>query len=229
MSATVRDVMTTRVITVRGDASFRDMAAMLGSSGVSAFPVIDQAGKVVGVVSETDLLIKEADRASHPGLFAGLRRGRDQEKAAGVTAAELMTSPPVTIGPDEPVEHAAFLMYDRAVQRLPVVDEAGHLAGIISQVDVLSIFDRPDEQIRREVTDRAILQGRPIDPGHLQVTVHDGIVTLSGQPGTDQADRDLIDAARHVEGVVAVQDQLRPAGRPSSPEGAKQRIRCSHF
>ena len=137
-----------------------------------------------------------------------------------MTAAELMTSPPVMIGPDEPVEHAAFLMYDRAVQRLPVVDEAGHLAGIVSQVDVLSIFDRPDEEIRREVTDRAILQGRLIDPEHLQVTVHDGIEALPGQPGADQADRDIIDAARHVEGVVAVQDQLHPAGRPSRPRRA---------
>ena len=99
MNATVRHVMTTSVIAVRGDTSFKEMAAMLGSSRVSAFPVIDQAGKVIGVVSETDMLIKEADQASHPGPFAGLRRSRDHEKAAGVTAAELMTSPPVTIGP----------------------------------------------------------------------------------------------------------------------------------
>ena len=107
-----------------------------------------------------------------------------------MTAAQLMTSPPVTIGPDEPVQHAAFLMYDRAVSRLPVVDEAGHLAGIVSQVDVLSIFSRPDEEIRREVTDRVIGQGFRMDPERLKVTVHDGIVTLfwptgnrPGRPG----------------------------------------------
>ena len=82
---------------------------MLGSSRVSGFPVINQAGKVIGVVSETDMLIKEADQAGHPRLFAGLRRSRDHEKAAGVTAAQLMTSPPVTIGPDEPAQHAACL------------------------------------------------------------------------------------------------------------------------
>jgi CBS domain-containing protein len=211
MSATVRDVMTTSVIAVREDTSFKDMAAMLGSSRVSGFPVIDQAGKVIGVVSETDMLIKEADQASHPGLFAGLRRSRDHQKAAGVTAAQLMTSPPVTIGPDEPVQHAAFLMYDRAVSRLPVVDEAGHLAGIVSQADVLSIFSRPDEQIRREVTDRVIPQGFPMDPERLQVTVQDGIVTLSGRPETGQVGRDIIEAVRHIEGVVAVRDQLGPA------------------
>lgn len=93
VSATVRDVMTASVIAVRGDTSYKEMAALPGSARVSGFPVIDQAGTVIGVVSEADMLIKEADQASHPGLFAGLRRRRDHEKAAGVTAAELMTSP----------------------------------------------------------------------------------------------------------------------------------------
>ena len=211
MNATVRDVMTTGVIAVRGDTSFKEMAAMLGSSRVSGFPVIDRAGKVVGVVSETDMLIKEADRASHPEVFAGLRRSRDLQKAAGVTAAELMTSPPVTIGPEEPVQHAALLMYDRAVERLPVVDEAGHLVGIVSQVDVLSIFSRPDEEIRREVADLIAQPNFPMDPGDLEVTVEDGIVTLSGRPLTGQIGRDVIEAVRHIEGMVAVRDQPGPA------------------
>jgi CBS domain-containing protein len=223
MSATVRDVMTTGVIAVRGDTSFKEMAAMLGSSRVSGFPVIDQAGKVIGVVSETDMLIKEADRASHPELFAGLRRSRDLVKAAGVTAAELMTSPPVTIGPDEPVQHAAFLMYDRAVERLPVVDEAGHLVGIVSQVDVLSIFSRPDEEIRREVADRVIRPRFRMHPERLKATVQDGIVTLSGRPETDQAGQDIIEAARNVEGVVAVRDELDPADEDDRPHAATSR------
>jgi len=208
MNATVRDVMSTSVIVVRRDTPFKEMAAMLGSSRVSGLPVIDEAGKVIGVVSETDMLIKEVDRASHPELFAGLRRSRDLRKAAGVTAAELMTSPPITIGPDEPVQHAAFLMYDRAVERLPVVDEAGQLVGIVSQGDVLSIFSRPDEEIRREVTDRVTRPGVLMDP---EVTVQDGIVTLSGRPETDPAGLDIIEAVRHIEGVVAVRDELRPA------------------
>lgn len=211
MSTTVRDVMTTGVIAVRGDTSFKEMAAMLGSSRVSGFPVIDRAGKVLGVVSETDMLIKEADRASHPEVFAGLRRSRDLQKAAGVTAAELMTSPPVTIGPEEPVQHAAFLMYDRAVERLPVVDEAGHLVGIVSQVDVLSIFSRPDEEIRHEVTDLVTQPNFLMDPEDLEVTVEDGIVTLTGRPLTGQIGRDIVEAVRHIEGIVAVRDQLGPA------------------
>jgi CBS domain-containing protein len=211
MGATVRDVMTTRVVTVRGDTPFKELAAMLASSRVSGVPVLDQAGKVIGVVSETDMLIKEADRAGHRGSFAGLRRSRDREKAAGVTAAELMTSPPVTIGPDEPVQHAAFLMYDRAVSRLPVVDQAGHLVGIISQLDVLRVFSRPDEEIRRDVTGRLTGQGFPVGPERLQVTVRDGIVTLAGRPGTGRAGRDIIEVVRNIDGVVAVRDRLGPA------------------
>lgn len=211
MGATVRDVMITSVITVRGDTPFKELAAVLTRSRVSGLPVIDQAGKVIGVVSETDLVIKEADQAGHPGSFAGLRRSRDREKAAGVTAAQLMTTPPVTIGPDEPVQHAAFLMYDRAVSRLPVVDQAGHLVGIISQVDVLRVFSRPDEEIRRDVTDRLTGHGFPADPGRLQVTVRDGIVTLTGPAGNGRARRDILEAVRHIDGVVAVRDQLGPA------------------
>ena len=210
MGATVRDVMTTSVITAREDTPFKELAAVLASSRVSGFPVIDRAGTVIGVVSETDLVIKEADQAGHPASFAGLRRSRDREKAAGVTAAQVMTSPPVTIGPGEPVQHAAFLMYDRAVSRLPVVDEAGHLVGIVSQVDVLGIFGRPDEEIRRDVTDRLIGQGFPVDPERLQVTVRDGIVTLSGRPEAGQAGRDIIEAVRNIDGVVAVRDKLGP-------------------
>jgi hypothetical protein len=95
-------------------------------------------------------------------------------------------------------------------------DQDGLLAGIVSQADVLSIVSPPDEEIRREVTDRVILQGLLMDPGRLQVTVQDGIVTLSGRPENDQVSRDSIEAVRHIEGVVAVWDQLGPCGRPSA-------------
>ena len=93
-----------------------------------------------------------------------------------------------------------------------MVDEAGHLAGIVSQADVLSVFSRPDEEIRRDVTGRLTRQGLPgVNPERLQVTVRDGIVILSGRPETGQAGRDIIEAARHIDGVIAVRDQLGPA------------------
>jgi CBS-domain-containing membrane protein len=98
MSAAVRDVMTTRVVAVRRDASFKEMAAMLRSSRISAFPVVDDARRVIGVVSAGDLLVKEAVQADGTSLIAALRHFREDDKAAGITAGDLMTSPAVTIG-----------------------------------------------------------------------------------------------------------------------------------
>ena len=102
MSATVRDVMTTSVVAVRKDASFKEMAAMLSSRRISAFPVVDEAGRVVGVVSEGDLLVKQAVQADGTSLLAVLRHVREDEKAAGITAGDLMSEPAITIGPDSP-------------------------------------------------------------------------------------------------------------------------------
>jgi CBS domain-containing protein len=217
MNATIKDIMSTRVVTVRGDTPFKEMAAMLGRTRVSAFPVTDEAGKIIGIVSEGDMLIKEADQAGHPGLFTGLRRSREHERAAGVTAADVMTRAPVTIGPDESVERAAFLMYDHGIKRLPVVDGAGHLAGIVSRADVLSVFDRPDEEIRRDIIQELLLRSFLVDPQHLGVTVDNGVVTLSGRPESEHLGRQIAEAVQHVDGVVAVHDQLAySAQRPPS-------------
>jgi len=208
MSSRVRDVMTTRVVAVRKDASFKDMAAMLRSSRISAFPVVDDAGRVIGVVSEADLLVKEAVKADGTSLLAALRHLREEDKAAGITAGDLMTEPAVTIGPDAAVEEAARRMYDRRVKRLPVVNAAGHLVGIVSRVDVLSVFDRPDEQIRREVVQQVLPDILLTVPHGFDVTVRDGIVTMTGRLGSDHEGRAILEAVRHVQGVVAVRDRL---------------------
>ncbi len=94
-----------------------------------------------------------------------------------------------------------------------MVDQAGHLVGIVSQADVLTVFSRPDEEIRREVTERVIRPASRIEPQRIHVTVQNGIVTLSGQPETAQGGQDVIEAVRHVDGVVAVRDQFGPVGR----------------
>lgn len=208
MSATVKDVMTADVVAVRSDTSFKDMASLLSKSRISALPVVDEAEHVIGVVSEADMLIKEADQASDPGFFSGLRRRRDHEKAAGICAADLMSSPAIVIRPDEPVQHAARLMYDRGVKRLVVVDDTGHLLGIVTRSDVLGVFGRPDEDIRREVTGEVILSVFLTDPRLFDVTVRDGIVTIAGQPETSELGKQIVEAVRRLDGVVAVQDQL---------------------
>ncbi len=217
MKSTVRDVMTTRVIWVKKGASFREMAAAFREYRISAFPVIDDAGKVVGVVSEADLLAKQALDGGDdgmPGMITGLLRHREQEKARGVTAGDVMTSPAVTVRPEDTVEHAARLMYTRKIRRLPVVDASGHLVGIISRADVLAVFDRTDAQIRIEIV-RDVLHGEfLIDPKEFTVTVKDGVVTLEGRAGTAVLGQEIVRRVRHVQGVVAVRDRLSypPAG-----------------
>jgi len=211
MKTTVKDVMTTRVIWVRKDASFREMATAFREYRVSAFPVIDENRRVIGVVSEADLLAKQALDGGYdgmPGMITGLLRRREQEKARGVTAGDVMTSPAVTVRPEDTVEHAARLMYTRKVKRLPVVDVGGHLVGIISRMDVLTVFDRTDAQIRNEILTDVLRGEFLIDPKEFKVTVKDGVVTLEGRAGTAVLGQEIVRRVRHVQGVVAVRDRL---------------------
>ena len=206
MKTAVKDVMTTRVIWVKKDATFREMAAALRKNRVSAFPVLSDDDKVIGVVSEADMLTKEA--LADPGVIAGLLHHRDQAKARGVTAGDLMTAPAVTVRPEDTVEHAARLMYDRRVKRLPVTDANGHLVGIVSRADVLSVFDRTDEAIRKEINDQVLRRDLVVDPRTFDVTVSDGVVTLAGAPDTSEFGHEIVRRVRHVQGVVAVRDRF---------------------
>jgi CBS domain-containing protein len=213
MGSTVKDVMTTQVLSVRPAASFKQMVVKMRRSRVSALPVVDGEGRVIGVVSEADMLNKQADLDTGSGTLSDLLRFGEREKADGVTAAELMTKPPVTIGPGVPLTEAARLMRDRQVKRLPVINDAGLLIGIISRADVLRVFARPDADIRREAEEEAIAETFLADSPSVAVTVHDGIVTLTGRTDTRQLARGLVMAIRQIDGVVAVRDQLGYPGR----------------
>jgi CBS domain-containing protein len=214
MKCCVRDVMATRVVAVGKTTSFKAMIVRMRKSRVSAFPVVDDQGRVIGVVSQADMLDKEADLATDPGPLASVLRFGNHDKAAAVTAADLMTSPPVTAAPDTPLAEAARLMRDRRVKRLPVIDATGHLIGIVSRGDVLSVFTHPDADIRREAAEEMIAESLMLDSRGLGVTVHDGIVTLMGRPETRQVGRDLVEAVRHIDGVIAVRDELSYPGTP---------------
>jgi len=209
MSSTVKDVMSTHVVAVRPTASYKEMAVTLRAQRVSAFPVIDGDSKVIGVVSESDLLVKEALEGTVPGTLLGLTQRHVRSQVTGLTAADLMSRPAVTIGPDEPVSHAARLMYSRRVKRLPVISDDGTLIGIVTRSDVLSVYRRTDAEIRSEILED-LIPGTP--GGHavqFDVTVKDGIVTLTGTPDTAVTRGDIVEAIRHMEGVVAVRDRLR--------------------
>ena len=218
MSSTVRDVMSTHVIAAHASATYKELAAMLHDQRVSAFPVVDEDNKVIGIVSETDLLAKEALKGTVPDTLASMPGQREGSRVAGLTAGELMSRPAVTIGPDEPVSHAARLMYNKRVKRLPVIGDDGALIGIVSRADVLSVYSKPDAVIREEVSSELIRGAFLADPGAFTVAVKDGIVTLTGRPGTAAAGHGLVAAVRHMEGVVAVRDRLSypPEEQPDS-------------
>jgi CBS domain-containing protein len=211
MRAYVRDIMTAPVVTVRPDTAHQELAAMFRRHRVSGFPVTDDEGRVIGVVSKTDLLALAAGGddpgPSHPGR-RGWRPHRRHGAPGQATASDLMTRPAVTIGPDDLVQAAARLMRARGLQRLPVVNGDGRLAGIISRSDVLSVFRRSDEEIRREVTEDVIADGFFTDPARFRVTVHNGIVTLEGAPGSTVLGASIAAQVGHLEGVVAIRDRF---------------------
>ena len=208
MSATVNDVMATTVAAVKKGASYKEMAALLRKYRVSAFPVLDDDQKVIGIVSEADPLAKAALNADHGGAITALVHHTELTKADGVTADDLMSSNVVTVKPDDTVEQAARLMYHLEVKRLPVVDAGGYLVVIVSRADLLTVFDRPDHEIRAEIVDDVILHEFLIDPSLFIVTVADGVVTVTGAPETADLGHRIVDKIRHVRGVVAVHDKL---------------------
>jgi CBS domain-containing protein len=114
----------------------------------------------------------------------------------------------VTIGPEDSVVAAARRMRERRVRRLPVVDQAGRLVGIVSRVDVLSVFGRPDSEIRDEVVGQVMGTEFALDPSAFEVTVRSGIVTITGQADSHALAVQLTDALRHVEGVVDVRARI---------------------
>jgi CBS domain-containing protein len=207
MGTTVADVMTTKVVAVTRNTDFKELARVLRQFRVSACPVIDSSGRVIGVVSEADLLYKTADCDLPTGLIRLRWKLAEESKITGVTAGQLMTSPAVTIHPDAPVQVAARIMRDRRLKRLPVIGERGELIGIVSRVDLLGVYDRPDAEILAEVCNLAADEFG-VDPADLAATVSSGVVTLTGSVALQQTALELAARLRHVEGVVAVRDRL---------------------
>jgi CBS domain-containing protein len=202
---TVADVMTRKVVAVRDGAEFKEIVAAMRNAHVSALPVLDSENHVIGVVSEGDLLVKEAAVAGQHK--ATRRHPAGADKATEVLAIGLMTQPAVTIGRDATVSEAAGVMSSKRVRRLPVVDGWGRLIGIVSQLDVLSVYSREDCAIRGDVLG-IVTRQFALDPHVVEVTVKAGIVTLNGQIDIPASAPYLLDDIRHVEGVVDVRDRL---------------------
>lgn len=202
--------MTSDVVTVDKHASFKEIAALITGRRVSALPVLDADGRVVGIVSEADLTLKEEFPEGPAGgrLFQGRRQREDRVKAAGDIAAELMTAPAVTVGPDATVAEAARLLHHHGIKRMPVVDPAGPLLGIVSRVDLLKVFLRSDVEISQEIRQEVLLRSMWMDPDIVVVEVRDGVVTLTGQLERRSLIPIVISLVRGLDGVVDVVDRL---------------------
>ena len=202
---TVADVMTRKAVAVRDGAEFKEIVDALRNAHVSALPVLDSENHVIGVVSEGDLLVKEAAVAGQ--RKATRRHAGGADKATEVLAIGLMTQPAVTIGRDATVAQAARVMSSKKIRRLPVVDDWGRLIGIVSQLDLLSVYSRDDCDIRGDVLG-IVTRQFALDPHVVEVTVKAGIVTLNGPIEIPASAPYLLDDIRHVEGVVDVRDRL---------------------
>jgi CBS domain-containing protein len=202
--------MTSPAETVSPTTSFKEVAARLRERAISAVPVIDAKGTVVGIVSEADLLLKEERVSLEAGhhVLERRRKRTARAKAAGSSAGEVMTSPVITVGPDAPVAEAARVMHRHAVKRLVVVDDAKRAIGIVSRGDLLKVYARTDEEIRREIVDEVIAQTLMLDPGPIGVTVEAGVVRLNGAADRRSDARLIERIAGQVDGVVDVRSQL---------------------
>jgi len=210
MGRRVRDVMTPQVLTVDEQAPFKEIVALMDECRISALPVLDEKGRVVGIVSEADLLLKEEFPEGPAGgrLLQGRRQREERAKAAGDTAVELMTAPAVTIGPDATVTEAARLLHRHGIKRLPVVDPAGPLLGIVSRADLLKVFLRPDAEIAQAIRQEVLLRGMWVNPDTVVAEVRDGVVTLTGRLERRSLIPIAVSLVHGIDGVVGVVDRL---------------------
>jgi CBS domain-containing protein len=222
----VSDVMTSSVVTVDRITPYQEIDRLLTEHRISGMPVLKMGREVVGVVSEADLLAAE-DETTRRGRMAssiGRRRFLRKQPQVSLTAGNMMTAPAITIGPGVTIPAAARLMNAHHIRRLPVVDEDGKLVGIVSRRDLLSVFLRPDDDIIHDV--RQVLAEIPVtNPKAVAVTVHHGVVTLTGTMRPEPGDaHDLVPLALRliwdIDGVVDVVNRLGETEHPAASRPA---------
>ncbi|MBD0264766.1 MAG: CBS domain-containing protein [Tolypothrix sp. Co-bin9] len=146
MPKTVADVMSRDPIVVRSETPLNEAIQILAERRISGLPVVDDAGKLVGIISETDLMWQETG-VTPPAYIMFLDSviylqnpatyERDLHKALGQTVGEVMSKDPITISPEKTLTQAARLMHDKSVHRLPVLDDALQVIGILTRGDIV--------------------------------------------------------------------------------------------
>lgn len=208
---TVADVMTSQVHVARPLTPFKRLVQLIEENKISAIPIVDGQGVPVGIVSESDLLLKERRQELESGqslMHPRLRRAQ-RAKAVGVVASEIMSTPPITVRSDTTLAVAARLLHERNVRRLVVVDERGKIAGIVSRSDLLQVFLRTDAELRDEVLSTVIPSMLMPAPEAVRVLVHWNVVTLAGEVDRKSDIEILTRMTREVDGVVDVVSRLQ--------------------
>jgi CBS domain-containing protein len=202
--------MTVRVHIAGPLTPFKILVRLIEENRISAIPVVDERGMPVGVVSESDLLLKErrGELESEGSPLHLWRRRQEKAKADGTLAGDLMTAPAITVGLQTSITEAARIMQERKVRRLVVVDARGRIAGIVSRSDLLQVFLRTDEDLHDEVVNRILPAVLPADAGAVEVDVESNVITLSGEVDR-RSDADIVARlACEVDGVVDVINRL---------------------
>ncbi|HET6741666.1 MAG TPA: CBS domain-containing protein [Kribbella sp.] len=206
---TVSDVMTRDVITVTEDTPYKEVVALLAHHHISAVPVVNRYGGIGGVVSETDLLRKEEFQRRHSPWLLRWWNSSVRSKAAGVRAGEVMSHPAVTIVQTATIPEAARLMAARGITRLVVtVPDDEVLAGIVTRSDLLKAFLEPDDRILPRIRRDVVVHALWDDPFAFEVSVQDGVVTLSGEVDHRSTADVAAKLTRDVDGVVGVVNKL---------------------
>jgi len=206
----VQDLMTKDVWSVVPETSLKDVAGVLVEHGISGMPVCDAEGRVIGVVSEADIVAKAGGgRGRSSRLLERLANGRENEerKTNARTAGEAMTAPAITVGPLGSTYAAARLMIEHRVNRLPVV-HGEKLVGIVTRADIVRAFFRTDAAIAREIREDVIVRTALLQPGLVGVEVEQGEVTLDGQVDRRSDVRVIESLAARVPGVVTVTSKV---------------------
>lgn len=206
----IADLMQRDVVTISREATLKEAAALLTEHRISGLPVLLPDGRVVGVVSEADILLKEEGFPLEMSGFLGRLLDDaygDRERFEALTVGDAMTSPAITISEHADVTEAARLMTQHHVNRLPVVD-GSTLVGIVSRADLVRAFQRDDETIEREIADDVLLSTLWIAPGSIDIEVDEGVVKLAGRVETRTIAEIVAAYVRRVPGVVAVESEL---------------------
>jgi len=192
----VVDLMTTDVIRVSPSTRIKEAARLMFRHRVSGLPVVDADGRLAGIITEADFLRME------------VARDEAEDPAPVETVGEVMSTGVVTIAPDAEITDAAKTMVIQDVKRLPVVDEDNKMLGIISRLDVVAVFTRPDEVIEDEIREDLLRRVLFVDPDDVVVDVDGGVVTFRGEIGTKNESRILEELSRRLDGVMRVDNQL---------------------